>query len=90
MELIAKLFFQPAGFCIPLFRPHRHPCVFERAVAPGTSGLLLRTNTGRGRFVPFEAAVSRAANDIGKITPTLHYGLNSASPTGAPIPGLRR
>ena len=35
-----KAVFQPAGFCIPLLRPHSHPRISERAVAPGTSGLL--------------------------------------------------
>src|ERR1017187_4616880 len=38
--------FQPAGFCIPLFRPHRHPWISERAVASRTSGLLFRNVAG--------------------------------------------
>src|ERR1039457_995512 len=35
------------GFCIPLFRPHRHPWISERAVASRTSGLLF-PQRGRG------------------------------------------
>ena len=46
MEVVRKAVFQPAGFCIPLLRPHRHPRIPQRSVPPGTGGLFLQRSPG--------------------------------------------
>src|SRR5436190_2573406 len=40
---------QPAGLCIPLLRPHRHPWLPERLVPPRAGGLLFPRCRGRAR-----------------------------------------
>ena len=40
-----KAVFQPAGFCIPLLRPHRHPWLPERPGIPVVDKEVLRQRT---------------------------------------------
>src|SRR3954452_18422109 len=49
--VIRKAVRQPARFCIPLLRPHRHPRLPERLVPPRAGGLLFprRRGCARGR-----------------------------------------
>src|SRR5438128_9167404 len=47
--VIRKAVWQPARFCIPLLRPHRHPWVPERLVPPRAGGLLFPRCRRRSR-----------------------------------------